>query len=541
MAQPCCPSPINPCVDPASPVTNYSSEGDDIFTFPGRSYPEPPTLDGGPGDPPQPPFVPHGPNDPNDPCAWSWNAGVIFGSSETSLELANIDAHNRMVDCISLTTPTPTAAPQPPKIDMPPTVNNPPTIEDGGGRTGGGQPPRPPQKKCNDEIEICEIPCGPYGTFKYQVAKGQVCAFTQEQANQQAASLACLLALQNRICLPPIHPIAWCVDNSYETIIDSGIEGATLGEGTLKPGESGMPPGLAFHNASEMGGNKRAGIISGTPTGTGMFCFEMVAVIPNLLASQRTYCIAIFDIDCPTATARAGQDYADIVELLGPIGIVRNQTCDIIAGSLPPGLTLNHDTCVISGHIPIDTTPATYDFTLEVCFDATVQGQIENRCCQKICSITVLPANCPDWTLLDWGPFTTELHGTGTVANGSSNENHAQITASTPGGPGPQEFWGIASFGNDFVYDGPGCGAKLRLNLTIDDPASAQVTITKGTDTIFDTGAVAASGNYTFLFDMPPSAMVTYHIFFGVSVGSIGVGPPWEPGSISALATLEWQ
>lgn len=483
------------------------------------------------------------------------NTAVGFGSSTISQQDAVLQANNQYITCVGAgVDPDPPRPPEPPQppIDQPPTE---PT-EDGGGGGGGGSPPRQRQKVCNDDIAVCEVPCTAYGTFKYQIGKNQVCAFTQEDANRIADSLACQYALQNRFCLPPLSPIAWCVNNPYSAFIDSNAPPVTIDgvqfDATLEVDTGSLlPPGLGFNNASEFGGNKRAGLITGTPTEAGEFCFSLRATISNLYESKRRYCILIFDIDCPSGSAPAGQDYADLIELLGPINRVTNLTCGIIEGSLPPGLSLDPEACVISGHVPLDAAPGVYSFTVEACFTATIQGQSESLCCTKVCSITVGPATCPDWTdplSFSWGAFTKEVHGGGTDATGTVNENQATINAYTGGGAAPDEFWVTANFNNDFVYNGPGCNARLRFNVLIagqpPGAAGAFFNITRGVDVIVSTqqdGTVTGNYTYDFILDDTFGANVTYHFNFDVSVGNIGVGPPWEASNITALAKLEWQ
>lgn len=117
-----------------------------------------------------------------------------------------------------------------------------------------------------------------------------------------------------------------------------------------------LPPGISLTSSSST-----VAFFSGTPTVAGNYTFTLRAVTASGAVGTRTYNIAIGGISTASlATAITGEDY---LETLTATGISGTLMWGIAGGSLPPGLTLNSSTGVISG---IPTTEDSYPVTIFV-------------------------------------------------------------------------------------------------------------------------------------------------------------------------------
>lgn len=137
-----------------------------------------------------------------------------------------------------------------------------------------------------------------------------------------------------------------------QTVSASGLSGSF----TFAVTSGSLPAGLSL--------NPSTGVISGTPTTTGMFNFTITATHDaSNCQGSRSYSI---QIDCPVITlsptslpnAAVGSSYSQTVSASGGIG---SYTYSVTGGSLPSGLSLNSNTGEISG---TPDTAGTFSFTI---------------------------------------------------------------------------------------------------------------------------------------------------------------------------------
>lgn len=308
----------NTCVDPANPVTNFTSEAPDAPVYIARAY----------GEQIDPPLNP------------LWTASSCRGQvrSTISQEDANLRAARINIECLEDRFPT--EEPNPDGPDQPPFI---PT-----GTTS-----------YQNEEQTCTFTCPDGSSFTYTVPAGQFRAFSLVAANDQAHSYACNQAILLRICVGALNaegkPEQCCVGTEYlKTVSFSSPTdqdySAEIHDGTLPPGIQMEVVGADL-------------ILSGIPTDAGQYDVTIRVRAPGAVGyTDKAVSFVVLDIQ-PDALADGYFDsaYSETVVAVGPTtGTVVYSISD---GALPPGLTLNPSTGVISGTPTVD---GLWEFTVTI-------------------------------------------------------------------------------------------------------------------------------------------------------------------------------
>ena len=207
-----------------------------------------------------------------------------------------------------------------------------------------------------------------------------------------------------------------------------------VGSVTYVKGDGWLPPGLSL---------SAGGMISGTPTTTGNYSFEVLAkdnCDPNppgyvfnggffsLIVSQQS--CAPLQITSPSALspATAGLNYSNQIQATGQSPI----TYEIISGSLPPGLTMSN-----AGRISgTSTMSGTYSFVVRAQDNCLPTRQTTT----KTLSLTVQPAVQPSATprITSPSPLPTasvgQSYSTQLTASGLAPMTYDIISGSLPRG-----------------------------------------------------------------------------------------------------------
>jgi CSLREA domain-containing protein len=183
-----------------------------------------------------------------------------------------------------------------------------------------------------------------------------------------------------------------------------------------------LPAGLAL--------NSTTGVISGVPTTVAVFNFTVTAFDANFCRGSRTYTVVIGNpcngvtiILAPTSLPDGTQAQAYSQQVTATGGAAPYQYT-VTAGALPPGLTLNLTTGVISG---TPTASGTYFFAVTAT-DANLCTGSQAYVITIACSLDVQPAT------LAAGTEGVAYNQTMTAANGTPPYTFAVSSGSLPPG-----------------------------------------------------------------------------------------------------------
>jgi hypothetical protein len=146
-----------------------------------------------------------------------------------------------------------------------------------------------------------------------------------------------------------------------------------------------LPPGLTL--------NATTGAVTGKPTTLGIYTFTAKVVDTKTSYTDTATCsITVSGVAvnlecgiCGTGNAKVGTYYSSKLAVSGGTG---SFTYSIVAGSLPPGMSLNSSTGAISG---TPSSPGSYTFTSKV-YDAS--GTSDTAICTIVVTGTVVNLDC---------------------------------------------------------------------------------------------------------------------------------------------------
>lgn len=213
-----------------------------------------------------------------------------------------------------------------------------------------------------NDAQSCTVNCPGGGTFTYTVAAGKVTSlFSQQQANFLAFSLACRLARQLALCLSVQGPTSGCKGQpmSFKVIASGPASQSPLPTSWTITGPA-LDPNVVTYDLSAISGTTEMTIF-GTPT---------IAIQTYIIArfndnntgffGQLQIPITIAEITT-TSPLPNGTINAAYSQSLATSQMTSPITWSVTSGSLPPGLTLNPSTGVISG---TPTVIGTFNFTV---------------------------------------------------------------------------------------------------------------------------------------------------------------------------------
>jgi len=211
--------------------------------------------------------------------------------------------------------------------------------------TSGHSPPPPPPDigpaapqqariKCNQEVTACVV-CGDGSNFCYTVPACTFFASTIAQANSIARSFARKQANTKRLCMS--DTLQFCCPGTAQAINIPTQGGVPPLDYDVVDGA--LPPGLTI--------SPTTGVISGTPSTTGNFLFTI-----KVQDAAGSFMVKDYELDVVGLTSgspSAGTTGTPYSFTLTTGGGLAPYMYEITSGSLPPGLTLNASSGVISG------------------------------------------------------------------------------------------------------------------------------------------------------------------------------------------------
>lgn len=310
----------SPCLDPSNPLANTSAELPDLDFFIGyNSF--------WAGDP---------------PLGATWSSTGCVGQCTSTVSQVDADtcAANQQIIC---------------------------TTTDGGGDngvnngkgwinpdTGNHYDPR------FNTQQTCRVLCPDGLPFSFTEPAGQILALNQGAADAAAFGAACLKAKQHRVCLGSLTSTEVCVGAKYSGSITA--TGLTVDALNNIWSAFGLPPGI--NQSFGIGGPTLT--LSGTPTVAGSFSFSVTCLTPTGDSMTKTYTICVEDINQSTLpVAVTGVQYSTTLTAACDTSSLNWQ---VTGGALPPGLSLEQTSGIISG---TTTKVGTFNFVVTVQTAAT--------------------------------------------------------------------------------------------------------------------------------------------------------------------------
>ncbi len=190
------------------------------------------------------------------------------------------------------------------------------------------------------------------------------------------------------------------------------------GAATFAVTSGALPTGLTLTGAT--------GVISGTPTATGTFNFDVTATDTVGSTTVKSYSVVINPaISVSPSTLPASTINVAYSQTISATNGTGTKTFSVSSGSLPAGLSLDTNTGVLSG---TPTASGTFNFTITA--TDTVGGTGSQAYSLVInTAISVSPATLPDWTI-----NAASYSQTVSASNGTGSKTFSVSTGSLPTG-----------------------------------------------------------------------------------------------------------
>ena len=288
------------------------------------------------------------------------------------------------------------------------------------------------------------------------------------------------------------------------------------------------------------------GVLSGTPTAGGNFSFTVTATdssaFPGPFSGNQAYTLAVFPATLlfPPDSLPDGTVGAAYTGNTGPVtGGTAPYTYAVIAGALPPGLTLNPGTGAITG---TPTAPGTYNFSVGAIDSSTGTGPYSGDTAFTVVIIDLPPVaanssltvayNAPatNVPLSLSGGAATSLTITAPPTNGTAIVTGTTITYQPTAG-----YAGSDSFSYTATNSG-GTSSPATVSITVQDPV---ITITP---TGGFAATVAVPYTQTFTFNGGAQPWSTYQVtnlpagltITGTTANTVTIsGTPTEAGTFN--------